>query len=163
MTEEQLHPVDHRTEPIGEATPPAELEHRVQALMDRIRKLTAIATVLVLAAVTFYLGAVYFRGRDSQRILRTIQVNSSPEAQDAQRAYLEVFRYQIDCDGRYREQESDNALLGVVASTFGGQQPVKFPEVELAKEAESCRKLPEAERKLAEAAKKLQALRDKIG
>lgn len=146
----------HLDEPVGAAPPPQEIEHKVDLTLRYIRRLATVALLFLVVAFTFYLANGYFRGRDIQEVVTSLDAENGPEAQAVSQAYLALIRLQIDCDGRFREQESDNVLLAQVSQALPG---VSFDPVDLASEAKSCKGIPAAEKKLAEAARKLEAAR----
>lgn len=128
---------------------PAEIEAQLRRSERRLRRFTTFVLVLLLAGNGYALGAGLSRGAENQAILKTLKANNGPEALAAQAAYLQVFRYQIDCDGQHREERGDNEIVRIVSQFVPDLRTVK--PIDLAGDAESCKKLPGAERDLAKA------------
>jgi hypothetical protein len=144
-------------EPIGVVPAPQEVEHKVQRSIRLMWIIVGVSCVLALLLTGTSVAITFFRGQENQAILRNQAAENSPESAAVSNAYLNLFRFQIDCDGRHREQESDNALVLKVSQFVPGL--VGSEPIDLADGAESCKSIPAAEKALADAVKKMNEVR----
>lgn len=158
-TDDELHEKRLIEEPVGVEPPPRLIEEKVDRALRNIKRLTVAGIALIAIAIGAYLGSAYSRAQSNAQVLRTLQVNSGPKAAAVNEAYLAFIRFEIDCDGRYREQEGDNAVLSRLNQIVPQFSP---PPIDLASNSPSCQAIPGAIKKLAAAQDALVKERERI-